>query len=317
MQSIDWPQASPSSTGRAVWRASAARQLPGLPGGRGRQSSAPTTPDSTPIRPPGRASAAPRPGPRFIPARAGNTAPAAPGSAGPAVHPRSRREHGSSPRTTRRRRGSSPLAQGTQRGTQSGRLHFRFIPARAGNTGPWWRRSRAQPVHPRSRREHSVTVPLDDVGIGSSPLARGTLDRRPDSDGSVRFIPARAGNTVQPRRGGALVAVHPRSRGEHGAVHDRVLACIGSSPLARGTLTLRRVHAQPVRFIPARAGNTHAPPRPRSARTVHPRSRGEHLLVLLAVFGAAGSSPLARGTLGKGAADVTSQRFIPARAGNT
>ena len=51
----------------------------------------------------------------------------------------------------------------------------------------------------------------------------------------------------------------------------------GSSPLARGTLLILRDLNRPVRFIPARAGNTESHCPASSVQAVHPRSRGEHL----------------------------------------
>ena len=71
----------------------------------------------------------------------------------------------------------------------------------------------------------------------------------------------------------------------------------GSSPLARGT-----------------RANTRAKP---GSSSVHPHSRGEHLLIERIVIVNGGSSPLARGTLNAyGSADIH-PRFIPTRAGNT
>ena len=51
------------------------------------------------------------------------------------------------------------------------------------------------PVHPRSRGEHPIGMAREGTTTGSSPLARGTLQRRPCSPDEGRFIPARAGNT--------------------------------------------------------------------------------------------------------------------------
>ena len=173
----------------------------------------------------------------------------------------------------------------------------RFIPAGAGNTpgsGPRWIQ---WPVHPRWRGEHhGVVAQLYGVG-GSSPLARGTLLAHQRADPVGRFIPAGAGNTT-----GALPAN---------------VAEAGSSPLARGTRSLLQVDADLSRFIPAGAGNTRARSGCRNTGSVHPRWRGEHDDRPEQKLVGAGSSPLARGTLGADPAGVDAGRFIPAGAGNT
>ena len=51
--------------------------------------------------------------------------------------------------------------------------------------------------------------------------------------------------------------------------------------------------------------------------SVHPRPRGEHVGSFLPGVAEAGSSPPARGTLGRAAVAAAGDRFIPARAGNT
>ena len=113
----------------------------------------------------------------------------------------------------------------------------------------------------------------------------------------MRLIPARAGNT----RSGAFSSVsksaHPRSRGEHKLTRKGDPAHIGSSPLARGTLSWWR---RGILALPA-----------------HPRSRGEHCYGVLDFAPLPGSSPLARGTPGFRSSIFSSFRLIPARAGNT
>ena len=111
--------------------------------------------------------------------------------------------------------------------------------------------------------------------------------------------------------------VHPRSRGEHatGLVADA--AAIGSSPLARGTLLPHVWISSKIRFIPARAGNTATFTRANAIAAVHPRSRGEHRTLRVPRWLLHGSSPLARGTLGREHPPFDEWRFIPARAGNT
>ena len=152
---------------------------------------------------------------------------------------------------------------------------------------------------------------------GSSPLARGTpVDpRRAVAPG--RFIPARAGNTRPAWTAAATPSVHPRSRGEHHGwrLPDRCEA--GSSPLARGTLPFCRRCSPRARFIPARAGNTAACDTSHGTRSVHPRSRGEHIAHDRSTNNVVGSSPLARGTRITDIRHARNGRFIPARAGNT
>ena len=153
-----------------------------------------------------------------------------------AVHPRSRGEHVPAAASPPCRSGSSPLARGTHRDPHQPPRRGRFIPARAGNTCPPPLPRRAVAVHPRSRGEHCVETSRTSASAGSSPLARGTLERPVRAACLSRFIPARAGNTGPGGRGRRRRAVHPRSRGEHLG---------GRPPGAAGG-----------RFIPARAGNT-------------------------------------------------------------
>ena len=196
---------------------------------------------------------------RFIPASAGNTCATRPGLHGASVHPRERGEH------DRRLRRQGP--------------HRRFIPASAGNTT----RARAQimrsAVHPRERGEHSCTQAGEIGNDGSSPRARGTLACLSARWAQRRFIPASAGNTPCESERTESHAVHPRERGEHVAIR---LSAV-SRP----------------RFIPASAGNTASALANSCARPVHPRERGEHQGEPMQEDAQSGSSPRARGTLGR------------------
>ncbi|CAI1000369.1 Domain of uncharacterised function (DUF2825) [Serratia entomophila] len=111
--------------------------------------------------------------------------------------------------------------------------------------------------------------------------------------------------------------VYPRSRGEHH--HDELveLDAIGLSPLSRGTPCPCPFTSITTRFIPALAGNTDRPGSDRTAISVYPRSRGEHLQADRIFYGADGLSPLSRGTLTNSNCWRTDERFIPALAGNT
>ena len=94
------------------------------------------------------------------------------------------------------------------------------------------------------------------VGMGSSPLARGTPEDIVKTELTAGLIPARAGNTPYVCSIGGGVWAHPRSRGEHLVGHYRVPFQWGSSPLARGTLSYVGLAVCATGLIPARAGNT-------------------------------------------------------------
>jgi len=111
---------------------------------------------------------------RFIPAGAGNTTARACSNRWKAVHPRGRGEHCVLMPEPRDMDGSSPRARGTRFQLRSADQPYWFIPAGAGNTASRCSRSRARPVHPRGRGEHSVSRATRQAGCGSSPRARGT-----------------------------------------------------------------------------------------------------------------------------------------------
>ena len=113
------------------------------------------------------------------------------------------------------------------------------------------------------------------------------------------------------------MAVYPRSRGEHPAHSYQTDQTTGLSPLARGTLINVAQLLFPIRFIPARAGNTACRPPSGDPRAVYPRSRGEHCGFIGLHLVVSGLSPLARGTQWFWSTPCLRHRFIPARAGNT
>ena len=93
--------------------------------------------------------------------------------------------------------GSSPLARGLLNPKEVSGPSSRIIPARAGFTpAPPSQHSRRSD-HPRSRGVYASTrLPLLS-GSGSSPLARGLLERGVASRMRSRIIPARAGFTEE------------------------------------------------------------------------------------------------------------------------
>ena len=155
------------------------------------------------------------------------------------------------------------------------------------------------------------------AGKGSSPLARGTQQRSCLKKTPFGLIPARAGNTRFVVTLSTCWWAHPRSRGEHLNTGTTTQSQLGSSPLARGTLTYRYVLTPQVGLIPARAGNTAQAGRHVRCLWAHPRSRGEHTSTQHHLDHLVGSSPLARGTPGDRVITGITAGLIPARAGNT
>ena len=193
--------------------------------------------------------------------------------------------------------GSSPRVRGTPAMNNAGVLLDRFIPACAGNTPASLRALICLAVHPRVCGEHLRPSSARWQQSGSSPRVRGTHRLRRVHVGSVRFIPACAGNTWVATFRVDRTAVHPRVCGEHGAANLLPNAA--------------------ERFIPACAGNTSTMWCARWSTTVHPRVCGEHDAATADERLHRGSSPRVRGTLIHQQRADAGHRFIPACAGNT
>ena len=214
----------------------------------------------------------------IIPARAGFTSALL--RTGPVHrdHPRSRGVYITCGRISSGTDGSSPLARGLPAVLPEADGGRRIIPARAGFT------SRCRPTtgsaadHPRSRGVYPTPPPPRGGGCGSSPLARGLLGPHCETLAGARIIPARAGFTRRPAGSARRRRDHPRSRGVYDGGHVHRPRRPGSSPLARGLLTMTAYAAYGRGIIPARAGFTRRRPGRPAAAGDHPRSRGVYTL---------------------------------------
>ncbi len=212
--------------------------------------------------------------------------------------------------------GSSPRARGTGRLVHPRLGQWRFIPASAGNSLVSTEFKLGPAVHPRERGEQVGTVRWSWSHSGSSPRARGTGPSHHQSEPSLRFIPASAGNRALRSVARFLFPVHPRERGEQTAESRQTGCWAGSSPRARGTGVFSPDGLEIERFIPASAGNRCARRARRLAAPVHPRERGEQTVSSGMASSMFGSSPRARGTGRSRRSCWISLRFIPASAGN-
>ena len=234
---------------------------------------------------------------RLIPAHAGKTPPP-------------RHTHSPDP-------GSSPLTRGKRIPRAYGQNRPGLIPAHAGKTSDSLSAGRMPTAHPRSRGENYNDAPHALAVEGSSPLTRGKLHVRDREPGNRRLIPAHAGKTRHPRRGGLSGSAHPRSRGENlPRLIDRS-GHTGSSPLTRGKPPLRP--GGPVRdgLIPAHAGKTGRWSHLSAGSPAHPRSRGENSRLVAALLIWRGSSPLTRGKRQNRVTTRSLDGLIPAHAGKT
>ena len=171
--------------------------------------------------------------------------------------------------------------------------------------------------HPRSRGVYTFMIPRSVSASGSSPLARGLLRVLRPPLGRIGIIPARAGFTCQRLQATRSFRDHPRSRGVYRRCRSVRMSRLGSSPLARGLHNWDEYLLMSARIIPARAGFTRGLSPGRRVSRDHPRSRGVSPLGELKRGALEGSSPLARGLLGRLVSHRYRPRIIPARAGFT
>ena len=113
------------------------------------------------------------------------------------------------------------------------------------------------------------------------------------------------------------MAAHPRTYGEHKASAGAKISERGSSPHIRGTPGWGQKDTMAVRLIPAHTGNTQGMERRAVPYEAHPRTYGEHQLVVVPPHVHVGSSPHIRGTQLLIFIKINVKRLIPAHTGNT
>ena len=110
--------------------------------------------------------------------------------------------------------------------------------------------------------------------------------------------------------------VHPRIRGEYCGSENTISAVPGSPPHPRGILSRLVWRRSLPRFTPASAGNINRKTMYILVFRVHPRIRGEYLLVIVADNHTTGSPPHPRGIYSVMQGSAIQTRFTPASAGN-
>ena len=132
---------------------------------------------------------------RIIPARAGQTLFPHPMRLYPTDHPRACGANRLISVAAVCLAGSSPRVRGKRGRSISTTMDIRIIPARAGQTRRWAKRTCNRSDHPRACGANQINADRGIAGAGSSPRVRGKLHEAAAHFGTERIIPARAGQT--------------------------------------------------------------------------------------------------------------------------
>lgn len=126
------------------------------------------------------------------------------------------------------------------------------------------------------RGEYVAYALQRDIPWGSSPLARGILNRCVCKSYISRIIPACAGNTKSDKYCQNLYWDHPRLCGEYLLSPSIWCVMLGSSSLVRGIRGRNGTKGLLDRIIPACAGNTGSKHWLTTDSKDHPRLCGEY-----------------------------------------
>ena len=175
------------------------------------------------------------------------------------------------------------------------KAYLRIIPARAGQTWSHCRRRSSGTNHPRACGANNKRGDEPGGEYGSSPRVRGKLLLFGCRVGSMRIIPARAGQTWLPRAIFTSFPDHPRACGANLEANFGGINKAGSSPRVRGKRLRHEKLLHEGRIIPARAGQTDRQDHSALHRTDHPRACGANLSNAVQKANPYGSSPRVRG----------------------
>ena len=135
------------------------------------------------------------PGPRIIPAHAGQTQPIPWPRPPPSDHPRACGANSPVRSVVCATVGSSPRMRGKRSGNRPTIHLLRIIPAHAGQTWQLRQGTRRQPDHPRACGANGRVPEIAWTDDGSSPRMRGKHGFGEGVEHAVRIIPAHAGQT--------------------------------------------------------------------------------------------------------------------------
>ena len=254
---------------------------------------------------------------RIIPAHAGQTQSRQSQRPEHADHPRACGANRNTRIPTASAAGSSPRMRGKLGDPGGGVAGVRIIPAHAGQTSPATRPAGRAPDHPRACGANTLRRWVMPSRSGSSPRMRGKQRTGHRVQAARRIIPAHAGQTKPAWHRSLMPSDHPRACGANSGQPQTGGDDFGSSPRMRGKPAARSRRVMRVRIIPAHAGQTSAAARAGWSRPDHPRACGANVLTLHLHHAASGSSPRMRGKRQMATLMSSTQRIIPAHAGQT
>ena len=174
-----------------------------------------------------------------------------------------------------------------------------------------------RPDHPRACGANTAASPARHRCHGSSPRVRGKHMDIAMLCGSIRIIPARAGQTRGRTAAANWHTDHPRACGANWSTATCSASACGSSPRVRGKPPVPVDEISLPRIIPARAGQTTSERLVGMAVLDHPRACGANSQIPSVAPRSSGSSPRVRGKQPYAHVNVRRLRIIPARAGQT
>ena len=131
-----------------------------------------------------------------------------------------------------------------------------IIPAHAGKSGAYARKSAGCQDHPRSCGEKLQRAATQPSALGSSPLMRGKVTLLYHAFVQIGIIPAHAGKRRSNAPASFSIRDHPRSCGEKNRRAALPPEKRGSSPLMRGKGAASPTASAAGRIIPAHAGKS-------------------------------------------------------------
>ena len=233
------------------------------------------------------------------------------------VHPHTRGDHFAPNCLPYRCYGSPPHTWGPLSGLWGGATACRFTPTHVGTTISAWTRKRTMSVHPHTRGDHSRNMPIVGTDGGSPPHTWGPLLAAFIFTGAVRFTPTHVGTTSHSKVGCFYTPVHPHTRGDHAGGSGVVIVRYGSPPHTWGPPCLSCLQVLLFRFTPTHVGTTTISIASLTIGSVHPHTRGDHLIAFPLQFHLSGSPPHTWGPPGMFPPGAFIKRFTPTHVGTT